>query len=110
MYYISHYNKNNTNISIQNCDSEEPEFCIHRYKTQFENQKQNTLDEQILSAVDIQYEFETHKFMPRKWSKTKKKVISYSLPLTIFTYFSPETLLSLSRFNLQHTPHTLYNT
>lgn len=69
MYYISHYNKNNTNISIQNCDSEEPEFCIHRYKTQ----KQNTLDEQILSAVDIQYEFETYKFMPRKWSKKEKE-------------------------------------
>lgn len=42
--------------------------------------------------------------------KMEQKIILYSLPLTIFTYFSPETLLSLSRFNLQHTPHTLYNT
>ena len=35
-----------------------------------------------------------------KWSI---EIISYSLPLTIFTYFPPESLLSLSQFNLQPT-------
>lgn len=67
---------------------------------------------QLLSAVDIPYEFktpawQTHQFMPGKWSK-KKKSFFYSLaPYNSHLFFTRNVVVSVTIQSAAHSPHAV---